>query len=49
VEKIVGRLSLEPTVSAARWQADVRTEMDAHASERADLGLHPDVSAIAAK
>jgi len=23
VEKIVGRLSLEPTVSAARWQADV--------------------------
>jgi putative Mg2+ transporter-C (MgtC) family protein len=49
VEKIVGRLSLEPTVSAARWQADVRIEMDAHASERADLGLHPDVSAIAAK
>jgi putative Mg2+ transporter-C (MgtC) family protein len=24
VEKIVGRLSLEPTVSAARWQADVQ-------------------------
>jgi putative Mg2+ transporter-C (MgtC) family protein len=24
VEKIVGRLSLEPTVSAARWQADTR-------------------------
>jgi putative Mg2+ transporter-C (MgtC) family protein len=26
VEKIVGRLSLEPTVSAARWQADARAE-----------------------
>jgi hypothetical protein len=23
VEKIVGRLSLEPTISAARWQAEV--------------------------
>jgi putative Mg2+ transporter-C (MgtC) family protein len=49
VEKIVGRLSLEPTVSAARWQAAVRIEMDAHASERADLGLHPGASAVAAK
>jgi len=38
VEKIVGRLSLEPTVSAARWRADVRIEMDAHASEHPDLG-----------
>jgi putative Mg2+ transporter-C (MgtC) family protein len=28
VEKIVGRLSLEPTVSAARWQADVQLEAD---------------------
>src|SRR5262249_15264178 len=28
VEKIVGRLSLEPTVSAARWQAEVRTEAE---------------------
>jgi putative Mg2+ transporter-C (MgtC) family protein len=28
VEKIVGRLSLEPTVSAARWQADVQLESD---------------------
>lgn len=26
VEKIVGRLSLEPTVSAARWQAEARSE-----------------------
>jgi putative Mg2+ transporter-C (MgtC) family protein len=26
VEKIVGRLSLEPTVSAARWQADVQLD-----------------------
>ena len=31
IEKIVGRLSLEPTVSAARWQADVRIEMETHA------------------
>jgi putative Mg2+ transporter-C (MgtC) family protein len=28
VEKIVGRLSLEPTVSAARWQADVQLASD---------------------
>jgi putative Mg2+ transporter-C (MgtC) family protein len=28
VEKIVGRLSLEPTVSAARWQADPRAEQE---------------------
>jgi len=28
VEKIVGRLSLEPTVSAARWQADVQIDSD---------------------
>jgi hypothetical protein len=49
VERIVGRLSLEQTVSAARWQADVRIEMDAHASESADLGLHPDASTVAAK
>jgi putative Mg2+ transporter-C (MgtC) family protein len=28
VEKIVGRLSLEPTVSAARWQADARIESE---------------------
>ena len=32
VEKIVGRLSLEPTVSAARWQADVQI-----VSERSSL------------
>jgi hypothetical protein len=42
IEKIVGRLSLEPTVSAARWRADVRIEMEAHASDRPDLGLPPD-------
>ena len=28
VEKIVGRLSLEPTVSAARWQAELDFESD---------------------
>jgi putative Mg2+ transporter-C (MgtC) family protein len=34
VERIVGRLSLEPTVSAARWQAEVHLE-----SESPSLGL----------
>jgi putative Mg2+ transporter-C (MgtC) family protein len=42
VEKIVGRLSLEPTVSAARWQADVHLESDSlqplGASEDQDPG-----------
>jgi hypothetical protein len=28
VEKIVGRLSLEPMVSAARWQAEVQIESE---------------------
>ena len=28
VERIVGRLSLEPTVSAARWQAEVHLELE---------------------
>lgn len=28
IERIVGRLSLEPTVSAARWQAEVQMESD---------------------
>jgi len=32
VEKIVGRLSLEPTVSAARWQADVDPDADGRQS-----------------
>jgi len=32
VEKIVGRLSLEPTVSAARWQAEVHIESETHPS-----------------
>jgi putative Mg2+ transporter-C (MgtC) family protein len=31
VEKIVGRLSLEPTISAARWQADVRPDPEGRA------------------
>jgi len=30
VEKIVGRLSLEPTVSAARWQAEAHLEGESH-------------------
>jgi putative Mg2+ transporter-C (MgtC) family protein len=45
VEKIVGRLSLEPTVSAARWRADVRIETDAYASEHPDLGMPPNPAA----
>jgi hypothetical protein len=40
IEKIVGRLSLEPTVSAARWQADVRIEMETYAAH-ADIGDTP--------
>jgi putative Mg2+ transporter-C (MgtC) family protein len=28
VEKIVGRLSLEPTISAARWQADLHFDSE---------------------
>jgi putative Mg2+ transporter-C (MgtC) family protein len=32
VEKIVGRLSLEPTVSAARWQADVHLDSESRQS-----------------
>jgi len=32
VEKIVGRLSLEPTVSAARWQADVDPDTEGQQS-----------------
>jgi putative Mg2+ transporter-C (MgtC) family protein len=35
VEKIVGRLSLEPTVSAARWQADVHLDSESVQSEGA--------------
>ena len=31
VERIVGRLSLEPTVSAARWQAEVHLESESPA------------------
>jgi putative Mg2+ transporter-C (MgtC) family protein len=37
VEKIVGRLSLEPTVSAARWQADMRIGSDNHSGEAPPL------------
>jgi len=32
VEKIVGRLSLEPTVSAARWQAELHFESEGRQS-----------------
>jgi putative Mg2+ transporter-C (MgtC) family protein len=34
VEKIVGRLSLEPTVSAARWQADVHLDSEGRGPTR---------------
>ena len=30
VEKIVGRLSLESTVSAARWQAEAHVDSESH-------------------
>src|SRR5262249_1663350 len=41
VEKIVGRLSLEPTVSAARWQAEFH--LDSESRRPLDLGgLKPD-------
>jgi putative Mg2+ transporter-C (MgtC) family protein len=36
VERIVGRLSLEPTVSAARWQADVH--LDSESRQPFELG-----------
>jgi hypothetical protein len=36
VEKIVGRLSLEPTVSAARWQAELH--LDPESRHSLDLG-----------
>ena len=45
VEKIVGRLSLEPTISAARWQADVQLDPEGrafpheHSDDRDDTGL----------
>ena len=32
VEKIVGRLSLEPTVSAARWQAEIHFDSEGRRS-----------------
>jgi hypothetical protein len=32
VEKIVGRLSLEPTVSAARWQAEIQFDAEGRQS-----------------
>src|SRR5262249_8334672 len=32
VEKIVGRLSLEPAVTAASWQAEVRLDSEARSS-----------------
>jgi putative Mg2+ transporter-C (MgtC) family protein len=39
VEKIVGRLSLEPTVSAARWQAEIH--FDAEGRQALDPGMDP--------
>jgi putative Mg2+ transporter-C (MgtC) family protein len=46
VERIVGRLSLEPTVSAARWQAEVHLESESPAlaintGSRAATGATP--------
>jgi putative Mg2+ transporter-C (MgtC) family protein len=38
VEKIVGRLSLEPTVSAARWEAVTGLDADAHGSNPLAVG-----------
>ena len=35
VEKIVGRLSVEPTVSAARWEAEV--QLDSESQQSIDL------------
>jgi hypothetical protein len=32
VEKIVGRLSLEPTVAAARWQAEIHFDAEGRQS-----------------
>ena len=45
-ERIVGRLSLEPTVSAARWQAEVNLESEGPAlaintGSRAATGATP--------
>jgi putative Mg2+ transporter-C (MgtC) family protein len=43
VEKIVGRLSLEPTVSAARWQADLQIESETRPpAELSAMGYPPD-------
>ena len=39
VEKIVGRLSLEPTVSAARWQADVQLDPESQSSSAFPAGI----------
>jgi putative Mg2+ transporter-C (MgtC) family protein len=38
VEKIVGRLSLEPTISAARWQADVQPDPEGRAFPDEPMG-----------
>jgi putative Mg2+ transporter-C (MgtC) family protein len=32
VEKIVGRLSLEPTITAARWQAELQLDSESRSS-----------------
>jgi hypothetical protein len=38
VEKIVGRPSLEPTVAAARWQAEVHFDSEGRQSLAPDAG-----------
>src|SRR5262249_2785153 len=42
VEKIVGRLSLEQTVSAARWQAELRLDDEDRHATNLSAGPHPD-------
>jgi putative Mg2+ transporter-C (MgtC) family protein len=41
VEKIVGRLSLEPTVSAARWQAEIHFDSEGRQSLDPIADPHP--------
>jgi putative Mg2+ transporter-C (MgtC) family protein len=43
VEKIVGRLSLEPTVSAARWQAEIHFDAEGRQSLDPTAMRHPAV------
>jgi hypothetical protein len=46
VEKIVGRLSLEPTASAARWQVEIHFDSEgrivwAHRRFASECGIEP--------